>query len=303
VREGSIGLFAQNTVQWTDWFRSIVGARIDRHMFSVVSDNPANSGDVSDHIVSPKLGLVFAPWPRTEFFLNYGQGFHSNDARGTVTHVDPQTGDAVEPVTPLVKSRGAEVGWRRDIAPGFTTSLAVWRLALDSELVFSGDAGNTEPSRASLRRGIEWSNHWIVRSWLLLDLDLSASRARFTQYDPVGDYIPGSVDRVASFGLTVPHYRDWFGEFQWRYFGPRPLIEDNSVRSQSSLLASLRIGRQIDSKLGVHLDIFNLFNRKVDDIDYYYLSRLAGEPAAGVNDIHFHPAEPLSARVTLTAKF
>ncbi|MBV8030893.1 MAG: TonB-dependent receptor, partial [Betaproteobacteria bacterium] len=181
VNEASAGLFAENAVQWTPWLRSIVGARFDEYSFKVRSDNAANSGDVGANIVSPKLGLVLGPWAKTEIFLNYGEGFHSNDARGTVTHVSPQTGAAVDPVTPLVKSKGQEIGVKTNIVPGLTSSVAIWQLRLASELVFSGDAGDTQASRASLRQGVEWSNHWIVKPWLLLDLDLSASRARFTQ--------------------------------------------------------------------------------------------------------------------------
>jgi len=303
VREGSVGLFAENVMQWTPWVRSIVGVRYDRYSFSVRSDNPENSGDVSDGIVSPKLGLIFGPWSKTEIYLNYGEGFHSNDARGTTTRVSPQTGEAIEPVTPLVKSKGSEIGLRTNAVPGLTSTIALWQLKLGSELVFSGDAGDTEASRPSERRGIEWNNHWVVNRWLLLDLDLSLSKARFTQDDPVGNYIPGSIERVASFGMTVPNYQDWFGAFQWRYFGPRPLIEDNSVRSQSTILAYLRVGKYIEPKLSLHLDVFNLFNRKGSDIDYYYASRLAGEPPEGVNDVHFHPMEPRTFRLTLVAKF
>jgi len=303
VREGSVGLFAENVMQWTPWVRSIVGVRYDRYSFSVRSDNPENSGDVSDGIVSPKLGLIFGPWSKTEIYLNYGEGFHSNDARGTTTRVSPQTGEAIEPVTPLVKSKGSEIGLRTNAVPGLTSTIALWQLKLGSELVFSGDAGDTEASRPSERRGIEWNNHWVVIPWLLLDLDLSLSKARFTQDDPVGNYIPGSIERVASFGMTVPNYQDWFGAFQWRYFGPRPLIEDNSVRSQSTILAYLRVGKYIEPKLSLHLDVFNLFNRKGSDIDYYYASRLAGEPPEGVNDVHFHPMEPRTFRLTLVAKF
>ena len=303
VKEGSVGLFAENSVQWAPWLRSVAGLRFDRYAFSVASGNPANSGDVSARLFSPKFSLIFGPWSKTEFFANYGHGFHSNDARGTTTRISPQTGLPVDPVTPLVRTKGEELGARAEWLPGLQSSLALWRLRLASELVFSGDAGDTEPSRASLRQGVEWSNHWVLSRWLFLDLDLAASRARFTQDDPVGTYIPGSIDHVASFGLTVPNYKGWFGGVQMRYFGPRPLIEDNSQRSSSTTLAYLRVGRQLDPSTRLSVDVFNLFNRKASDIDYYYTSRLAGEPAAGVNDIHFHPVEPRTVRATLLVKF
>src|SRR6185369_2044307 len=177
VKEGSAGLFAENSVQWTAWLRSVVGLRFDHYTFNVASDNPANSGKVAAHITSPKLSLIFGPWSKTEFFVNYGEGFHSNDARGATTRVSAASGLPVDPVTPLVKTRGGELGARTEIIPGLQSSLALWRLRLGSELVFAGDAGDTEASRASKRSGVEWTNYWRLLPWLLFDLNLAASKA------------------------------------------------------------------------------------------------------------------------------
>jgi outer membrane receptor for Fe3+-dicitrate len=303
VRETSVALYAENQLQWTPWLRSVAGLRGDRFFFDVKSSIPENSGKRNAGVVSPKLALIFGPWEKTEYFVNYGYGYHSNDARGTVETVTPKERSPAEAVSPLVRSKGGEIGLRTEIIPGLQSSLALWELKLGSELVFSGDAGDTQPSRASKRNGIEWNNHYIATSWLLLDADLALSRARFTEFDPVGDYIPGSIDKVASLGATVANLGPWFGQFQVRYFGPRPLIEDNSQRSKATTLAYLRVGYKITPSVKVALDVFNLFDRKASDIDYYYASRLKGEPVDGVNDIHFHPVEPRSVRVTLTANF
>jgi outer membrane receptor protein involved in Fe transport len=303
VRESSVAVYFENTLHWSEWMRTVAGLRADGYGFDVTSSVAANSGKTSDRIVSPKFSAVFGPWNRTEFFLNYGEGFHSNDARGTTEHVTPGEGQPTDPVTPLVKSRGSEMGARTEIVPGLQSSLALWRLSLASELVFSGDAGDTTPSRASYRRGIEWNSHYMARQWLLLDLDLSLSRAHFTQYDPVGDDIPGAIEKVASFGIGVNDLGPWSGAFQLRYFGPRPLVEDNSVRSGSTMLAYLRAGYRIDRDWKIGLDVFNLFDRKASDIDYYYRSRLMGEPAAGIDDVHFHPVEPRSVRLSVIVHF
>jgi hypothetical protein len=302
VVETSIGIYAEETLHVTDKFRTILGLRGDQYYFDVNSNIPQNSGHVGDSIVSPKLSLIFGPWAKTEYFLNYGYGFHSNDARGTTITVDPGTGAPADKVDPLVRSKGAEVGVRSEIIPNLETSLALWQLKLDSELLFVGDAGTTEPSRPSKRTGIEWTNHYKPYSWLLVDLDLSVSRTRFTDEDPVGDYIPGSLEKVASFGVTVDSIGPWYGMLQYRYFGPRPLIEDNSVRSMATQITNMRVGYKIDPKLRVHMDVFNLFDRKDSDIDYFYASQLGGE-AAPFDDIHFHPVEPRTFRVTLTGYF
>lgn len=302
VRESSIGLYGENTVQWLPWLRSVAGVRYDAYRFKVDSSIDGNSGSANDHVVSPKLSLILGPWSKTEFFINYGKGFHSNDARGT-TQTRLPDGTPSTPVTPLVPTKGMELGARTEWLPGLQSSLALWRLDIASELLFVGDAGETEASRASRRHGIEWNNHYIAAPWLLFDLDLAASRSRYTENDPAGNFIPGSIDKVASFGVTVTDQGPWSGAFQLRYFGPRPLIEDNSVRSASTTLAYARVAYQINRKTRVSLDVFNLFDKRASDIDYYYASRLPGEGADGVNDRHFHPVEPRSVRLTLSYAF
>ena len=318
VRESSVAVYAENATQWLSWLRSVAGVRADFYRFDVDSSLAVNSGKVNDHIFSPKLNLVFGPWDKTEYFANYGRGFHSNDARGTTIHVDPKTGLPVDPVTPLVKTEGAEIGIRTEIIPNLQSSLALWQLKLDSELLFVGDAGTTAPSRPSRRSGIEWTNHYVLPAGLLVDLQLAWSRARFTQSDPVGDQIPGSIERVASLGVTWNPGDKWFVAVQQRYFGPRPLIEDNSVRSHSTNFTNFRVGYRFDKTWQVRLDVFNLFNRKGSDIDYFYASCIRSDvvgpnatsacqgPAGtrtGVNGIHFHPEDSIGGRVSVTASF
>ena len=307
VRETSVGVYGENSTQWAPWFRSVAGLRYDRYRFNLESSIAANSGSQSAGITSPKLALIFGPWSKTEAFASYGHGFHSNDARGVNASVAP---DGVTPTLAspaLVRTRGAELGLRTEVLPGLQSSLALWQLKLDSEIVFVGDAGSTEASGASQRHGIEWNNHYIAAPGLLLDADIAVSRARFTEdqgdVPNTGRSIPGSVDTVVSLGATLTEIGPWFGQFQLRYFGPRPLIEDNSQSSNATTLAYLRVGYKIDRDLRLALDVFNLFDRKASDIDYYYASRLRGEPPQGVNDIHFHPVEPRSLRLTLTANF
>lgn len=303
VKQGSVGAYMENTVQWRDWLRTTAGLRYDRYRFDVDSDIAENSGKVSAGTTSPKLSVVLGPWARTEFFVNYGEGFHSNDARGTTVHLTPKEREPIDPVTPLVKTRGAEIGARTEFLSGLQSSVALWKLRSDSELVFSGDAGDTSPSRGSYRSGIEWNNHYIANSWLLFDLDLAYSRGHYTEHDEAGDHIPGAIGKVASFGATITDLGPWSAAFQMRYFGPRPLIEDNSRRSATTAIAYARVGYKFNRRWSAQLDAFNLFDRRVSDVDYYYASRLPGEAAEGVEDVHYHPAERRTFRLTVKATF
>jgi outer membrane receptor protein involved in Fe transport len=297
VDETLASVYGQSSIELTPRLRSVVGLRADQVRFDVDSDNSANSGRTHDSQLSPKFTLVAGPWNETEFFFNAGRGFHSNDARGTTASVDPRTGDPVDAVPGLVASRGVELGARTEAIEGLQSSLALWQLKLDSELVYVGDAGTTEPSAASTRRGIEWNNRWMPDSRLLFDADLAWTHARFDN----GDRIPNAVDSVASMVATVRNIGPWSGSLAWRYLGSGALVEDNSVRSRPSSTFNLRVSRSLSDLLGrpaeLTLDVFNLFDRKVDDIQYFYESRVPGE-GSGVLDRIVHPGEPRSIRLT-----
>jgi outer membrane receptor protein involved in Fe transport len=303
VKQTSVAPFYQAAVQMTEKFRAILGVRADYYRFDVDSSLPQNSGKRDDFIASPKLSLIFGPWNRTEYYLNAGYGYHSNDARGSVISVDPVTLTPVQRVDPLVRATGAELGLRTALISHLQSSLALWWLDIDSELLFVGDAGTTEASRPSRRIGIEWANFYRPRPWLTVDADLALSRARFTDDDPAGDYIPGAIESTASIGVGVDRPLGWFGGARLRYFGPRPLVEDDSIRSASSTLVNASVGYRFTRHWQAALEVYNLFDREVSDISYYYTSRLPGEPAAGVDDIHYHPAEPRTARFRVRYSF
>ena len=263
VREGNVGLWADTTARWTDWLRTTVGIREDYFAGRVLSDTPQNSGSAQASMTSPKAGIVLGPWYKTEFYGNAGYGLHSNDIRGATITVDP-----IDKVTPqdrvplLVRSKGAEIGIRTRAVEGLTSSLAVFVLDFDSELLFVGDAGTTEPSRPSRRVGVEWTNQYQILPWMRFDLDVAYTRARFTDFDPAGNFIPGAPAWVAAGGVTFGGESGWFGALRGRYFGPRPLIEDDSVRSQASLIFNARAGYKFDNGLRLQLDVLNLFNAK-----------------------------------------
>jgi hypothetical protein len=308
TREDEVGqsmaaVYAQTEVEWTRTLRTTLGLRADRYQFSVSSDNPLNSGQGSDGLVSPKVGAIFGPWRGTELYVNAGTGFHSNDARGAAIRVNPVTNDPAERVTPLVRAKGAEIGLRTVRIGGLQSTVALWYLGIDSELLFVGDAGTTEAGRPSRRVGVEWTNYVRPAPWLTLDADLAFTTARFTDDDPAGDRIPGALDRVISAGVTVEPRHPFFGSLRVRHFGPRPLIEDASVKSKSTTIWHGEVGYRMSRRARVVLEAFNLFNAEVSDIDYFYTSRLAGEPAEGVGDIHTHPALPRSARIGLQFSF
>lgn len=296
IRQLSGGPWIEARVRWTPWLRSIAGLRADGYWADVDSKLDENSGQESAALLSPKLTFLLGPWQQTELYFNIGNGFHSNDARGATIRIDPRTGEAVGRVPPLVRARSADLGVRTEALQGIHLAATAFLLDLDSELVFVGDAGGTEASRPSRRTGLELQSFWRPRGWLAVDADLALSQGRFTDDDPAGDHIPGSIEQAVSAGVSVEDLGPVFGSLRLRYFGPRPLIEDNSVRSSSSTLVNARLGYAFGNGLRLSLEAFNLLNEKASDIEYFYESRLPGD-AEPVEDIHFHPHEPRALRL------
>lgn len=311
VEEFSIGFYWRQELPLGDRLRAILGARYDYYDFTVntliernINDVElgVNSGSTDDALFSLKGGLVYALNDGWELYGSVGQGFHSNDARGTTIQADPADGGPVDTVNPLVRSFGAEIGLRAYLAESLNLSLALWRLALDSELLFVGDAGNTEAARESERDGFEATLYYHFDERWTLDIEYARTDAAFTESDPddplIGNYIPGALRDVVSLGLSLAQPEGWYGSLRWRYFGERPLDENNGERSGSTAVMNLRAGYRWDN-LQLTLDVLNLLDSGDHDIDYFYASRLDGEPAEGIEDLHYHTMEPRTARLYL----
>jgi len=341
VGEGSVGVYAQNTVQWTNWLRTTVGLRGDYYAASVDSIfNANNSGHVSAGIASPKFTLALGPFNNTEFFVGAGTGMHSNDARGATITEDPADPAIRLSASPLlVRTKGAEVGVRTKVVPGLDSSLSFFLLDQDSEIIFQGDAGDTLASRPSRRYGFEWTNHYRPKSWIDVDADLAMTHARFLGFDSAqadayaslagfpqaqlgnapGNYIPNAPAMVASAGITLGETTGPFGTLRWRYLGSTPLTEDNAFRSPATSIFNARIGYRDANGWRVQLDVLNLFNSKTNQITYAYGSLIRTDslynlcfpvptaPAAvcqnGVMDYVLHPVEPLAFRLTVAGAF
>ncbi|MDP9024776.1 MAG: TonB-dependent receptor [Candidatus Eremiobacteraeota bacterium] len=326
VVETSNGVYAQTVQHLAKNLRLTAGIRADAFTFNVKDLRPENSGIVKAAIVSPKIALAYEPSRTTELYADFGTGFHSNDARGVLETVDPGTGKNTDPgtgqvvrgATPLVRAQGAEFGARFAFNQRLRTTVSLWNLNLASELIFQGDAGTTSPGRPSHRYGLELANFWEPSPGITYDFDYSTSAAKFTDFDPVGGLIPGSIKDVLTFGATGDGAKT-FGSIRMRYFGPRPLLEDGSVSSHPTTTINLQAGIKPTKNLRLSLDLFNLLDTRASDIDYYYNSSIPSDPAytkpgytgacpiaacgVGVADVHFHPIERRLLRINLTQQF
>jgi hypothetical protein len=304
VWQADLGLYAELVTRWNSWFRTVVGVRGDLFWFETRNSTiAANEGYDWAGIVSPELSAIFGPWHDTELYLNFGTGFHSNDARGVSTRIDPSTGLGVSTVDPLVRTIGAEIGVRTQAVRDVTTTLSFFWLQSDSELVYVGDAGTNEPGPASRRFGVELASYWRPSDWFSADGELALTYARFRNA-PGMAHIPNSVPVMFSGGLNVGAQGNapgWFLGMRVRVFANRPLEETNTVTGRDSVMLNGTLGYRRNNWEAA-VDCLNILNRADNDIEYFYESQLAGEPAP-VADRHFHPVEPRMFRFRVTYRF
>ncbi len=315
VIEWSLSPFWSFDQEWSRHARTVLGIRADAYRYGVTSSYAPFSGSDITGIVSPKASLILGPWGPVDLYVNAGYGFHSIDARGArfastpasqatqeppvEFHFPVQGGPPIERSALLVRTKGGEVGARIHGSPSWSATTSIWGLDIESETVFVGDAGLAAPSRPSRRAGIEVAGEGNPFEGLHVDADLAYSRARFRDGDPAGDHIPGAVEGVLSAGATYERGPGDFAGVRLRFFGPRPLIEDNSVRSAASPVLSAQVGHRV-RRWTVGLEIFNLLDSAVSDVDYYYTSRLHDEPKEGIADIHSHPQAPRTFRLEVS---
>ena len=313
-----VGFYAENTIQWAEKFRTVAGLRGDLQQFDVTSlVTPANSGTATKALPSPKLSLIFGPWFNTEFYVQGGFSFHSNDGRGTTQTIEPVSAENPYPNTPatpipaLIPTKGAEVGVRTVAISHLQSTVSFWYLHSASELQQSGDTGATTASKQpSNRYGVEFANYYTPLEHLAFDFDLADSRALFTTIDeddaapdsPGGRWVPEAVGLVISSGITLHDLNRFSGSLRLRYFGPRDLTSDGIFRSNATALLNAQVGYQINKTWSLSAELLNLLNRRDHDIDYAYTSRITPTAASAFTDV-FHPVEPFQVRFGLRFRF
>jgi hypothetical protein len=287
VLEASYSPFAKIEVQPATWLRFAGGLRGDHFTFDVrnrcAGCTLMPSGRTTSGQVSPKVNLIFGPWAHTEFFANYGEGFHSNDARAAVA----------DGASPLARAQTYEAGVRSKPwgAEGLELITTLWTIKLKQELVFVGDDGTTEVRGATTRRGMEVAAHGPVWGPLSINGSLTWSRARFD----TGERIPNAPELTAYGALLLRWPEGLSSQLQATYFGVRSLDEDQKAPSWLDVDLSERYQLPVKlshGRMEAFLFVQNLLNTEWEQATFGFTSRLAGEPGAGVSDVHFVPGNP-----------
>jgi len=295
ILESSMGLYGEVVTRWTPWFKTVLGLRGDLYYFEPQESTTTGQNAETAGIISPKFSAIFGPWKNNELYLNFGTGFHSNDARGVMSGINPA--DA------LVRTMGGEIGLRSQTVKNMTTTLALFWLQSDSELVYVGDAGTNEPGLASQRYGIELASYWRPTEWFSTDAELALTYARFIDAPSNANHIPNSIPVMFSGGFNLGAQGNdsgWFAGARVRIFANSPLEETDTYRGRDSIQVNATVGYR-KNNWEVAVDCLNLLNRQDNDISYFYESQAPGRPAA--NDTHIHPVEPRMFRCRVTYRF
>jgi TonB dependent receptor-like, beta-barrel/TonB-dependent Receptor Plug Domain len=300
VHLSDVAAYAQVTTHWLPWLRTVVGLREDRIQGS---DSGTNPGEASASLFQPKASLIVTPLATTEFYLSAGRGFHSDDLRGV--NQAALTGVAGAPL--IARQDGAEIGVRQQVGRRLAITLALFTLDAQSETTYNPDVGQDSAGPASRRRGFELNVTYQAAAWLELYASYSADHARFkTPFDDgtghVGEYLPNAPFATGSFAAYVKELGAWSGGLQYRYLGAYPLSSDGAVRGSGYGEWNGDIRYAFESGWNLALGVYNIMNAKANAAEFWYIDRLPGEPAAGVADIHFHPLEPVSVRLTVSKK-
>jgi TonB-dependent Receptor Plug Domain len=337
VGEGSIALLTDLKTKWTPWLRTVVGARWDYYWGSNTGlqayydspiiggidspdfdptnpqrlwTGPANSGASNAQLLSPKASVIINPWDnKTDFYLNFGRGFHSNDFRATTQRfATSDVGDDGNPLPVkrnglLSPSTGAEVGVKTKAIDKLESAATLFFIQTAQENIFEGDSGNTVIARGADRVGIEFTNHYRPISWLAFEGDLTATHARFRGYDKdqadlfvqllqpgafewgawqsnmPGNYLVNATPIIATAVLELGEATGWFSNFKYRYIAPRALTEDGFLKSPAIGTVNGRLGyRWKEGGWKLQLDVFNMFNSRSQQIAYGYGSFVPTDP-------------------------
>jgi hypothetical protein len=327
VRINDVAPYIENTTHWLPWLRTTIGFREDYQSAAdhalVTSQNvliiPGQTLTVSEWLPQPKGNVAFGPWYDTEFYISGGTGFHSDDVRGVLGTVPLEGIPGIAGATPLMaKIHSEEIGLRTKPMETLNIQFAAFREDASSELEYDADAGQDTATAPSRRQGFELSAQYHPYSWLELNTDVAATRARYFKNATTlasdfgitaGTYVANAPNFIGSFGILIDNLGPWFGGLQERILGPYPLTDGlASPGSDGYKETNIDIGYKLTDKIKLHAAIYNLFNSHAWAAEYFYNTDINAAEAAkygaiGIGDYQVHPLEPISARLTATMLF
>ena len=298
LRQAGATLSLDSAIQLAERLRSVASVRYDSYRFGVDSDLAGHEGSGAGALASPRL-CVIADLAGSEMFVTAARGYASDDPRSPGAATDPRTGAPIGRLDPLATVTTAEAGLRGRFLPGVETTLSMFRARSGAELMLTGESGTAEILRPSMRQGVQLSARYAPTSWLNFELQAAALRARFA--DGAGEHIAGAAERTVSAATSLRIRRGWTASLVVNSLGRRD-SPNEGTRVKPSTFVNARLTRNLSKTTRLSLDVFNVFDRRVSDVDYFSAARLWSNPGAA-DSFLFNPAEPRGFRLKLRTHF
>jgi outer membrane receptor protein involved in Fe transport len=301
VLESSIGVYGEAIWKPLPGLMVIGGLRGDWYRFrtEALAGATSWSGIAKDHGLAPKIGVNYEVADGIALYANWGEGFHSNDARGVTNPVSPSPG--------VIEGTFKEVGARIERGTLILTGVYWWS-TIESELIYVGDSGAVEPSDPGKRHGYELTAFWRPMEWMAIDAVWTGSESHYEGLPPGQNFVPGALKSSGELGVSAI-FPEFNAAGRLRYLGPHALIEDNSIRGESTMLFNIRAAWTprtfLDRFSGFEFygELLNVFDSRKHDIDYFYATRFPGEPPEGIEGRNSRVVEPRQFRVGIKKTF
>jgi outer membrane receptor protein involved in Fe transport len=336
IDEQNLNCWYQQEFVFNPKIRMVWGVRHDYFTFSkddkagsaldsINNGLPHASGVAFQSVFSPKVNLIVSPVRNLDVFLNFGQGFHSNDARDAVigakvvelsnswkneglnssqidTRLSKYNFDPVmRNIGTLPKATAGEIGVKSRLFNKLHLSLSAWYLYLDKEFVYSGDGGMAELSDPTQRLGVDVEARLSILSWLWADIDVSSAKATIKNLPEGENYVPLAPTLTASGGISVIRDQGFSGSIRFRHLSDRPANEDNSIVATGHTLFNISLAYNY-KQFTFTINGENLLNSEWNEAQFATETRLKGEKQ-GVTELCYTPGNPRNFQFGIAYKF
>ncbi len=292
LSEANMNAFVSETIALNERWSVNAAARFDYFTFGYDNKLTDEKKKENAYIVSPKLNINYQVNENTQLYVRSGTGFHSNDARVVVEQNAKEI---------LPRAYGVDLGVNTKLSDKVLLQAAIWRLDLDQEFVYVGDAGIVEPSGKTQRQGIDLSIRYQILTWLFADTDVTLADPKAKGTIEGEDNIPLAPKFSSIGGLTIRSKNGLNGSLRYRYLDDRAANEDNSVVAEGYFLMD-GVLNYTKPKFEIGFSVENILNAEWKEAQFVTESRMFTE-AEPVSEIHFTPGTPFFTKLHLSFFF
>jgi TonB family protein len=188
INETELAAYSEQDFRPAKWLRFVLGARFDRIDAAVSNESPVAVDKIQGYVgaqqVSPKGAAILSPLKEWDLFVNYGRGFHSNDARSLLPGSATSGVPNAAPATLIATATGYETGTTVRPIEGLSLSAVAFLLDITSELTIDGDSASTSAAGPTQRYGGEFAGRYNFDDHIFADIAFVATHAQYTDpYD------------------------------------------------------------------------------------------------------------------------